>query len=607
MICRQAYVGVLIAVLLALSLCAGAAFANGHAKPGVAGTAYLGAGRTAGGPPASTARFSLEFVDADVVDVVQALANQSGTNIVASGSVTGKTSLRLHNVTLEQALNIVTKVNGLDYAWVDAAYVVGTPEEVRAMKVAELRSSVVVLQHISPQYAQEAVSKLTPDVTVSTQKGVSSVLLLGPEASLAKAERVLAEIDVPPPARRPYAQVVPVRYLKADQLASMIQASVPECVIQPGPQDNSLLITANEAQWDTIKTVVTETDQKPTGAQTVIQMYTVKYAVPTELQKSLTDLLPDLQVTLAPRSSTPIVQKPKTGGGEDLAVIQMGGASSGGGGGSKGGGTGVQVEAAPVTDLVLAGAPWTIERAMQMLAQLDKAPRQLHISAMVTEVNRDDLTRLGIDWFGLGAGAGFTFGEPFERDEKGKPDPTIARELTVGHIMRTPIQWSATFHALEEKGEARILSNPSVRCLDGRQTALHTGDTILYSRLVAFNNGTPVYSVEELEVGITLYVNPRVNDDGEITLTMAPSVSAVSGWVNGLPTVTERTCVSTVKVKNGETAVIAGLVSSEERKSVTKIPFLGDVPVLGELFKFRRNSPSHTEVLIFVTPTLVDG
>ncbi len=271
-----------MAVVL-VSMLTGIGLAQAANTPGRSHS-YTRLASTAGAPPVTAGRFSLEFVSADIADVVQALANQSGVNIVCSGSVTGKTSLRLRNVSLEQALTIVARVNGLDYAWVDAAYVVGTPEEVRNMKVVDLRSSVVVLQHIDPDYAQKAIGKLSPEVTVSTQKGMRSVLLLGPENALAKAERVLADIDVPA-STRPRAQVVAVRYQKADQLASMIQASVPDCTVQPGPQENSLLITATEQQWETVKSVADAFDVKPTAAQNVMQVYTIKYAVPTELQR----------------------------------------------------------------------------------------------------------------------------------------------------------------------------------------------------------------------------------------------------------------------------------------------------------------------------------
>ena len=603
-----------IAVLLALTLGGGWALGAGVAKPKTTRSAYAANTRPA------TGRFTLAFVDADVVDVFQALAAQSGVNIATGGSVTGKVTLHLRGVELQQALNIVTKLNGLDYAWVDGAYVIGTPEEVRSMKVADLRTSVVVLRYIQPTYAQEAVSRLTPDVTISTQKGERSILLLGPETSLAKAERVLSEIDLPPAPQAPKAQVLPVRYLKADQLAAMISASVPECPIQPGPQENSLLITANDQQWETIKSIADAADAKPLQAQASQQIYRVKYAIPDELSRSVASLVPDLQITLAPRTFTPSVQRIQsataTGGASLLAAPQYGGAGGGGSSGSSGsssgssGGTqGLTEEAAPVTALIVSGAPWTVERGMKLLEQLDKSPRQIHIAATVTEVSRDDATRLGIDWTGLGAGgAAFTFGEPLENDKDGNPDATLMRQLSVGTIMRTPIQWSNTLHALEEKGRARVLSNPSVTVLDGRQTAMHTGDTILYQVVSGYTStGTAIMDTKELQVGISLSVNPRSNDNGEVTLTLTPAVSSVSSYLNGLPQVTERAVVTTVRVKSGETAVIAGLVTDEERVSTTGVPYLSKLPVLGELFKYRSRSPKHSEIMILVTPTIIDG
>ncbi len=618
---RHGVLQVVAALLLALLVWAGGAVANGQAKPEAVGTSYLMASRAMpGGAPISTARFTLEFVDADVSDVFQALSTQSGVNVATSGSVSGKVTLRLRNVTLEQALNIVTKLNGFEYAWVEAAYVVGTPEEVRNMKVADLRTSVVMLQHVQPDYAQTVISKVTPDVTVSVQKGVQSILLLGPEASLAKAERVIAEIDRPSLPSRPKANVLLVRYLRADSLANMITTSVPDCTIQPGPQDNSLVVTCNDQQWETVQSVATACDVKPTEAQATQAIYYVKYTSPTELKTTLFDLMPELKVTLSARSYTPVVSKLEGAAGtEGLSAIQYGGKASGGGGGgggaSSGGGSGVQLEAAPITALILSGAPWTVEKGLKMLEQLDKAPKQVHIAATVTEINRDDLLRLGIDWSGLGPGAAFVMGEPLERDVTvdpvtgvqtlGKPDASLMRPLQFGTIMRTPIQWSATLHALEESGRARILSNPSVTTLDGRQTALHTGDTLLYNVVVGRDINGTIVSTAELKVGVNLTVNPRVNENGEITLTMMPSVSKIVGFNQGLPIVAERAVVTTVRVKSGETAVIAGLITDEDRVDVSKVPFLGNLPVLGEAFKFRRRNPTHTEILIFVTPTII--
>jgi len=607
-----------VAVLLVLLLMASVAMAQGkiatpEAEAARAATAGYGASGTARGPaagaPVSTGRFTLEFVDAELVDVFQALATQSGVNVAVSGSVKGKTTLRLRNVTLEQAMNIVTRLNGLDYAWVEAAYVVGTPEEVRAMRVSELRTSVVVLQHIRPEYAQEVLSKLTPDVTVSTQKGVRSVLLLATEPSLAKAQRALAEIDVMPLPQPPTTETVPVRYMKAEEMAEMIEAALPEVKVQPGPQPNSLLVTADSMQWESVRSMLANVDVPPPPAQATRVIYHVKYTSPSELMSALQSLLPDVHVRAAPRTFTPSVEKPSGGIGgtaQLLAAPQFGG-------GGAGGAVGAEAEAAgaPVTALILSGAPWTVEHALEILESLDRAPRQVHIEAMVTEVGREDITRLGIDWGpSEDAGLGAT-GVPFVMGEAVPADATAsipAKGLQIGKIERSFLQWSASIRALEEEGRARVLSNPSVTTLDGRQTALHTGETYYYEVAVAAaTTGGIVKDIRTFDVGVSLIVNPRVNEDGMITLTISPTVAALRGTSEfALPVVTERSVLTSVRVRNGETAVIAGLVSDEEQITVKKIPFLGDLPIVGELFKSRERRPSHREVLIFVTPTIVE-
>jgi len=610
------------AIIVALAIAAGGAFANGHSKPGAAASSYLGADRTRpGAPPASTARFTLEFVDAEVVDVFQALATQSGVNIAVSGSVKGKATLRLRDVTLEQALNIVTKLNGYDYAWVEAAYVVGTPEEVRAMRVSELRTSVVVLQHIQPEFAQQVLSKLTPDVTVSTQKGSQTVLLLAPEASLAKAERTLAQIDVPPMPSPPTTQVLMIRYLKADQMRDLIAGALPDVVVQPGPQENSLLVTANGQQWDAVRSLVSASDVAPIAAQATQARYQVKYMSPLELQKALGQLVPDLVVTLGPRSITPAVQKPSGGAGGTSALLSTPYTSGGGGGGGAGGGAqGLELEVAPVTTLILSGAPWTVERGLKLLADLDLAPKQVHITAMVTEVSREDSLQLGIDWSGAGTMAGLgTTGVPvtmgeypgvvYDKDglNPAPGNPSLPRGLGVGKIQRGYLQWSASIRALEEQGRARILSNPSVTTLDGRQTSMHTGETYYYEvAIAAASTGGIVKDIRTFDVGVSMIVNPRVNENNEVTMTIAITVAALKGTTAAqLPIVTERAVTTPVRVRSGETAVLAGLVSDGELITLRKVPFLGDIPLAGELFKHRKRVPTHTEVMIFVTPTII--
>ncbi|MCJ7749979.1 MAG: hypothetical protein MUQ65_02625, partial [Armatimonadetes bacterium] len=393
------------------------------------------------------------------------------------------------------------------------------------------------------------------------------------------------------------------------EMAEVIEAALPEVKVQPGPQPNSLLITADSMQWESVRSMLASVDVPPPPALATQAIYHVKYTSPSELVSALQSLLPDVHVRLAPRTFTPSVAKPSGGIGgtaQLLAAPQFGGGGAGGEVGSE-----AEAAGAPVTALILSGAPWTVEHALEILESLDRAPRQIHIEAMVTEVSREDIMRLGIDW-GPSADAGLgTTGVPFVMGEGipvDSPAEIPMKGLQLGKMERSYLQWSASIHALEEEGRARVLSNPSVTTLDGRQTALHTGETYYYEVAVAAaTTGGIVKDIRTFDVGVSLIVNPRVNDDGMITLTISPTVAALIGTSEfALPVVTERSVVTSVRVRNGETAVIAGLVSDTEQITVKKIPFLGDLPILGELFKSRERRPAHREILIFVTPTIVE-
>jgi general secretion pathway protein D len=565
--------------------------------------------RTTEAAPAA-GRFSLDFVDAEIVEVLKALATMTKVNIAVSSSVTGKTTVQLRNVTLEDALDIVTKLNGLDYAWVKAAYVVGKPEEVRAMRVGELETSLVVLRGADPEEARGLLARLTPGVTVSTQKDSRAVFMIGTEAELRKAEKALAAMDVPGP---PTTQRLPISYAKAGKVQEIIQAQMPDVSAELLEEENTLVVTADGFQMRQVKELVAALDVKPEPAQATRYVYPIKYADATELKDALVKLLPDLGVTLGPRTSTPILQQGAGGGGAGgtvalLAAPQLAGGAGGAAGGI-GQAAGGQLEVAPVTLLILSGAPQTLERALAILEKIDLPPRKVKITALITEIRQEDAKSLGIDW-GLDGGAGGIVTQLGEQEYFA--ESATSRALEFGRFVRSPIGVTAAIRALATEGRANILSNPSVVTLDGRQTAFHTGETVYYEVTVAASpaaGGGTVQDVRTFNVGVTLTVNPRISPDGTIVLTVNPVVADISGrsiFAGNLPVVTEKSAVTTVRMKDKETLVIAGLISNQEVTTITRVPLLSDIPLLGDLlFTHKKREPKHKEVLIFVTPELL--
>jgi len=128
------------------------------------------------------------------------------------------------------------------------------------------------------------------------------------------------------------------------------------------------------------------------------------------------------------------------------------------------------------------------------------------------------------------------------------------------------------------------------------------------STVFAGNAAAPTLSVQREEVGIKLRITPLINADGYITTTIAPEVSSVIAFVgrnNDLPVVSTRQTSTTVRLKDGNSVIIGGLLSEETTRNVTKVPLLGDIPGLGLLFQHHRNSVSKKDLVIEVTPRIM--
>jgi len=575
----------------------------------------------AAGQGAEQARhFSLDFVQTDLVDVIKALAAQSGVNIATNGSAKGDVTLRLSNVTLEQALTIVTKLNGLEYAVMDGTYVVGKPDEIAALKAATFVSRAVTVSRLKASDAQQTVAKVAPDVNVSVQPGTSTLLLLGTPVGVGKAESILREMDASAQAAPPTSEVAQLKYLLASQAAQIVSKAVPAVQVSEGTT-GTLVLTGDATEIARARTVLSGVDIVPQAGAAEREVYRIRYADPYELQEKLEELLPGLKVILGPRASTPTVTSSTTGASAsstaNLSAPQMttAGATASTGTGTSSGGTGApRVQLSAVTTLILLGSRATLDRALELLKELDTAPKQVTIAAMITEVEKGSLSQFGIDWAGLGGKTGIIVGEPTPATTGGSGSSGgttgladgIARELKLGKFMRSQLQFNGVISALVSHNQARILANPTITLLDGTQAALHAGEKIYYPQQVGTDlTGKPIYSTAQIDVGVTLAVRPQLCDNGDITLTLVPTVSAlVDSVFPGYPTILERSTVTTVRVKNGETFVIGGLVRDDEIVTSTRIPLLGDLPIVGRLFRFDKRQPQHTEIVIAITPTI---
>ncbi len=251
--------------------------------------------------------------------------------------------------------------------------------------------------------------------------------------------------------------------------------------------------------------------------------------------------------------------------------------------------------------LIVRDVEKNIERIAEMVYSLDKRTFQVDINAKLVEVDVEASQELGINWGVLNlhkAGFGGV--------GSAQVDGTIsssAGTLKYG-MVRSWGELNAMLQALEKTNKANIISNPRITTVDNREASILVGKEI--PLIVADEAGNPV--TELTKIGIMLRVIPHVNSDRTITLDLHPEVSELQSesTAQGGVIIATAEADTRVIVNNGETAVIGGLIKKSDTVVIRGVPFLKDVPFLGRLFSSKSKTDKKTELVIFVTPTIVE-
>lgn len=227
-------------------------------------------------------------------------------------------------------------------------------------------------------------------------------------------------------------------------------------------------------------------------------------------------------------------------------------------------------------------------------------PTQIRLEAQIIEINSNNTKDLGIQYGESGSGGIFYFGSYYNSSSNN----------TTTNFAKPRFEWlserfgpiNATLSLLVSKGKARILSRPSVTTLSGEQATIQIGGRIPYTS--TNSNGSNNTQFENY--GIILQFRPVVDAQGRINSMIHAEVSNIGEYMdNGLPIITTRSADSVINLDSGAPIVIGGLMDSSESKRISKIPLLGDIPILGEFFKHTSKSRDKRELIIVVTPYLI--
>ncbi len=268
-----------------------------------------------------------------------------------------------------------------------------------------------------------------------------------------------------------------------------------------------------------------------------------------------------------------------------------------------------------INAVIVSGGKDILDEVKKLIETIDTPVHQVMMEAKIVEVSTNGSKSIGFKWQGsTGQDGGMhdldslpvlSTKEYFASN----PDSGLYQEpfdgsrgelFGLGDFYRENLLFKATFAALEKRQETKVLSNPKISAVNGQEANIVVGTKVIYP-------GGADQPPKEKDTGIKLKITPRINDDGYITVDAEPEVSFVESWSNNnmYPVIGTRSAKTTVRVRDGEEILIGGLIRDEEGKDNSKIPLLGNIPILKSLFSFKGKTGSSQELIILITPHII--
>ncbi len=253
------------------------------------------------------------------------------------------------------------------------------------------------------------------------------------------------------------------------------------------------------------------------------------------------------------------------------------------------------------TQLVLTGSPYAIRLAKGLIDQLDVEQKLVVLDTEILEVDENAAKNLGLSFSTPVLSTTLSETTPNSPDG-GTPPPFLQFQP----LTRSPISFGLNLNLLIQSGKGRVLADPRITTISGRTATIRAGDNIAILTTTGGGTGTVATTqLQTFQTGVTLDITPVVNAGNFITVALHPTVNSLSGVSNGIPQISTRDTQTTVAMREDQTLVIGGLIQDTTTTTSTKIPLLGDLPLIGKAFRNDSYNRQRNELIITVTPHVV--
>jgi general secretion pathway protein D len=637
-------------VVFALAAAAASALVLAQQPAAAPGTAPAAA------QPAGSQRITPNFKDADITQIIEAVAMATGKNFIIDPRVRAQVTmlsstpmtpdqfyqaflaiLQVHGFVAVPAgavIKIVPDANMRQYAGDDLPdHVSSTSDEmvtqVLAVQSVNAAQLVPVLRPLMPQNAQ-----------LSAVTG-SNILILSDHASnVNRMMRIIARIDQTGTSD---IDVIPLQSATAADTARVLTTLLAQSgeaasgiKVVADDRSNSILVSGDAALRLKIKTLVTHLDTPiDTGTTTVVRY--LRYSDAEDLAGRLKEQLSGngssgsstMNKLLERNGNQRQSQPDATGNTAKPGASGAGGAAGGETGGgatlSLAGGTATIWADKATNSLVITAGQRTLRAVNAVIDKLDIRRAQVLVQAIIVAVSVDKAADLGVNWVvdatqtaaaiggfisPIGGISGIDLYNDITNPANLATSQPTGTTIGIGKLTASGLNFAAVLRALESDTRTNIIATPQVVTRDNQEAKMEVAQEVPFlTGQYSTTNGTgsAFQTIEREEVGTILTVTPTINEGDAVLLKLQIESSSLAGAATGaVDLVTNKNVITTsVLIKDGNTLVLGGLIQDNVQNSDNSVPLLGHIPIIGELFRTRNTSKSKTDFLIFLQPHIL--
>lgn len=580
---------------------------------------------------------TLNFANEDIRAVIAAMSKVTGKNFLIDPRVNGKITilsavplrkesiydvfldaLRTHNyIAIEQG--DVVKIVPLDEAKQN-------PESTQKIFPggAEQITRIVKINSISASQLVPVLRPLMPrDAYLQAYIDSNTLVISDSEKNIQRLLTVIETMDKP---NQDKDEIVPLHQANAEDILRVLKETQPKktetsATVTADKRSNSIIISGNKAERERFIQVIKNLDT-PIANHSSHHVISLKYAKAIELAPILDKVINRNNSGSSSSSSSSGLSSNAIS--PSNATASTSGLSSSMTSSSTSGSTsylGTNIIADEATNsLIISADLQTYQSVLEVLKQLDIPRKQVMIEAIIAEVSTDNTQKLGVEW-GVAGNSGGVANKPTKNAGLlgvvgALANSDISKALLTGGFsaLISKGDVSVMLNAIKNDANTNILSAPQILTLDNKEAEMVVGENVPFvtgSYSTQSSGGStvnPFTTVQRQDVGLILKVKPQINQGGMITLEISQETSAVKDTTsNAGITTTKRSMKSNVSVADGNMLVLGGLMNNQMDDGLDSLPILGDIPVLGWLFKTQKTTSTKRTLMVFIRPTIVDS